>query len=165
MTARLAALGSLLVVLVAAAPTPARDGSIKLKRSIAGVKLNATEADVRLRLGAPSTKVPSELHGGWTRWIYRSRRLSVTFASDDHVWDVRTTSSRDRTATGVGVGSTERTVRRRVRGVRCRGYGGPSRYRHWRVCVDDARYRGPFTEFVLVRGRVFRVKVARGLAV
>ena len=163
--ARAAALAVVVLLGLSALPARAGNGSIKLKRSIAGVALDDTEYEVRSRHGEPSRTEPSDLHFGWTRWIYSARRLSVTFTSAGRVWDVRTTAGRDRTRRGVGVGSSERTVRRKVPGVRCQAYGGPPRYRHWRTCTDTRTYRGPFTQFILVRGRVFRVKVAKGLAV
>jgi hypothetical protein len=137
-------------------------GTIEPRKSIAGIRLGMAEAEVRALLGEPDAVKPSELHGGWTLWVYRDRQLRVTFAGG--VWDIRTTNAGDRTASGVGVGSTEREVRRAMPDVSCGPYGGPRRYRDWRTCVDR-RSRGPFTQFTLVRERVTLVTVAQGLAV
>jgi hypothetical protein len=63
-----------------------------------------------------------------------------------------------------GVGMTERRLRKTIDELHCRPYGGPPRYRRWRVCADTATYSGPFTSFTLVRGRVRYVTVAQGLA-
>lgn len=139
--------------------------SIRPGESIAGVRLGMAEARVRRVLGEPDQVRPSGLHGGWETYVYRGRRLHVTIADRARVWDVRTLSPADRTAGGVGVGSTEAEVREDLPRLRCRPYGGPRRYRTWRVCADDAPQLRPFTQFTLIRGRVAAVTVARGLAV
>jgi hypothetical protein len=140
-----------------------REAGIRPKQSIAGIQLAMRQEQVREVLGNPAAVGPSGLHGGWTMWRYRAARLRVTFDERERVWDVRTYSAAHRTAGGLGVGTTERQLRSGVR-VTCRPYGGPARYREWRVCVDAADYRGPFTSFTLVRGRVRFVTVAMGLA-
>jgi hypothetical protein len=137
---------------------------IQPKRGIAGVGLEAGADEVADVLGQPDATAPSELHGGWMKWEYRRPRLRVTLDERRTVWDVRTYSVANRTPSGVGVGSTESQVREAMRFVRCQPYGGPARYRRWRVCVDTRTYSGPFTSFTLVRGRVRYVTVARGLA-
>jgi hypothetical protein len=137
---------------------------IRLKQGIAGVRLEMTREQVSATLGRPDGVRRSELHGGWTTWVYRRPRTRVTFDAGDLVWDVRTYSRDPRAPGGVGVGSSEREVRRALPSVRCRPYGGPARYREWRVCSDTRVYSGPFTTFTLVRGRVAHVTVARGLA-
>ena len=137
---------------------------IEPRRAIAGIRLDVSADEVGDVLGKPDATAPSELHGGWVTWEYRDSHLRVTLDERRHVWDVRTYSAADRTPTGVGVGSTEREVGEAMRFVRCEPYGGPARYRRWRVCVDTRTYRGPFTSFTLVSGRVRYVTVARGLA-
>lgn len=150
----------------AAEPPPDRRGetSIEPKTSIAGVRLGASTNDVEALLGTPTTTRPSELHGGWVEWRYRSLRLRVTLDQSRHVWSVRTASRAHRTAGGAGVGLREQQLRNAMAGLRCQPYGGPRRYRHWRVCADTSTYSGPFTSFTLVRGRVRYVTVAQGLA-
>lgn len=131
---------------------------------MAGVRLGATAAQVRQLLGRPDAVRPSELHGGWTRIVYRSRRLHVTIEERGRVWDVRSLSPADRTAEGVGVGSRERQVRDALPELSCRRWGGSGPRRIWRVCADGPSPGRPFTEFTLIRDRVVMVKVARGLA-
>ena len=145
-----------------AEPSHEQVGTIEPNKSIGGVRLGMAQAEVRALLGEPDTVEASELHGGWTLWVYSDRRLRVTF--EERVWDVRTTHPGDRTADGVGVGSAEREVRRAMPVVNCGPYGGPARYRDWRICVDTRGRRGPFTQFTLIRGRVTLVTVAQGLA-
>jgi hypothetical protein len=145
-----------------AGPSREQGGAIEPKQSIGGVRLGMAEAEVRALLGEPDAVKPSELHGGWTLWVYRDRRLRVTF--EERVWDIRTTHPGDRTESGVGVGSTEREVQTAMPDVTCAPYGGPPRYRDWRTCVDTRGRRGPFTQFTLIRGRVTLVTVAQGLA-
>jgi hypothetical protein len=145
-------------------PDPGPNTVIAPKRSIAGVRLGEAAKDVEGRLGKPDATAPSELHGGWEEWRYRRLRLRVTLADQRQVWSVRTYSAAHRTPGGVGVGSSERRLRTATSGLHCQPYGGPRRFRRWRVCADTATYSGPFTSFTLVRGRVRYVTVAQGLA-
>lgn len=153
------AVGSLVLVAI-----PVQAGaSVDPQRSIAGVRLGMQAQELREVLGDPAATKPSPLHGGWTQWVYPGRRLRINLTERGDVWDVSTTSRRERTSAGVGVGSRERTLRRRHR-VRCRKYGGRSPLRNDLVCVDRLRHDGPFTTYRLRDGRVIRVTVARGLA-
>lgn len=145
-----------------ARPASAQPG-IEPRRGIAGARLGMTRDAVEARLGPPVDIQASELHGGWTKATYRTPRMRVTFNGVDRVWDVRTYDRASRAPGGVGVGSTERRLRKALR-LRCRPYGGPARYRAWRVCTDTAAHDGPFTDFTLVHGRVRYVTVAAGLA-
>jgi hypothetical protein len=145
-----------------AAPGPAT--VIEPERSIAGVRLASTAADLEARLGKPDVTTASPLHGGWVEWRYPRARLRVTLDGGRRVWSVRTYSPAHRTATGAGVGLTERRLRDAMHGLSCQPHGGSRRYRRWRVCADTQTYGGPFTSFTLVRGRVRYVTVAQGLA-
>jgi hypothetical protein len=84
---------------------------IQLDRSIGGVSLGMTDGQVRETLGAPEVKRPSELHAGWTQWVYRHAGIRVTLDESDSVWDVRTVSGEYRTPSEVGVGSSEEQLR------------------------------------------------------
>jgi hypothetical protein len=71
----------------------------------------------------------------------------------DQVMGVKTTSRAQRTSSGLGVGSSERTVRARLRGERC------SPARGVRVCGLERGDR--VMDFVCRRGKVISVGVTR----
>lgn len=138
--------------------------AIQPNRSIASIEVGMSAAEVRERLGAPDDERPSELHVGWTQWVFGDAGLRVTLDETDTVWDVRTVSSKHRTPSGVGVGSTEEQLRRALSSIECRnaGAGGTGPERN---CVDTRGDSSPFTSFRLADGEtVSQVVVARGLA-
>lgn len=140
-------------------------GRIVVDRSIGPVRVGMTQAQLRAVLGEPDVMAPSELHGGWERWTYRGRRLTLTLTERGEVWDVRTRSDRYRSGRGLRVGLREREVRQRLEGVTCQAYGGPRRYRRWRVCNsrESELYR-PFTRILLIGSVAQEVRIAQGLA-
>ena len=139
---------------VAFACTAAASAVIVPQRGIAGVRLEITKAQVRAALGAPSVVVHgSNDFGSFT--VYRYRGLRVTFQGNRTVTSVFTTRVSERTAAGVGVGSTEGQVRAKVRGVRCRTESG---FRHCFVGRFLAGKR--VTDFRIKRGHVTSVTVA-----
>jgi len=78
-----------------------------------------TKAQVRARLGAPPRRRAGKNEfGRYTAFIYP--RVTLTFQSGRRVTSLRTNSRLERTAQGVGVGSTVAQVRARVSGIRCR---------------------------------------------
>lgn len=82
-----------------------------------------TKAQVRARLGRPARTVGGHNEfGGFVELVYPG--LHVTFQGRQKVTGVSTTRRSERTASGVGVGSTEAQVRARVAGVRCRSETG-----------------------------------------
>jgi hypothetical protein len=141
---------AVLAFLVTAAAVSA---TIVPQRGIAGVRLEMTKAQVRATLGAPRSAVHgSNEFGSFT--IYRYRGLRVTFQGNRRVTDVFTTRPTERTARGVGVGSTEGQVRAKVAGVRCRTESG---FRH---CFVGRFLPGRrVTDFRIKRGRVSSVHV------
>jgi hypothetical protein len=123
-----------------------------------GIELRQTVSQVRAELGPPDgiLFVNNEIIGRQRIYFYGKTR--VNFDGDERnarVIAMNTTSRRERTANGVGVGSTRRTVARRVRGVKCRIEFGVN---HCYVGTFRAGRR--VTDFLINRrGRVSRVVV------
>jgi hypothetical protein len=140
-------------VLVALAAAAGASATIVPQRGIAGVRLEMTKAQVRATLGAPRSAVHgSNEFGAFT--IFRYRGLRVTFQGNRRVTDVFTTRTTEKTARGVGVGSTESQVRTKVAGVRCRTESG---FRH---CFVGRFLPGRrVTDFRIRSGRVSSVHV------
>lgn len=154
MTGRIATFAALTATAALALPASAA-ALVQLDRGIAGVRLGNTVAQVRAALGRPS-KVRTgrnefgrfrrdELRGGITVLYQGGRRVSA-------VWTV---GLGDRTARGVGVGSTEEEVRTRVPGVRCATVGG------FRSCHTGRLRPGRrVTDFEIRNGKVTRIAVS-----
>jgi len=143
------------VAVVAAAlalPAPA-PALIVPQRSIAGVRLGMSEARVRAVAGRPDHVLSARNQfGRYKVFLYRARQLQVIFQGGGGATSVATESRRERTRTHVGVGSTERAVRRGVRGVHCATVAGT------RTChVGTLRAGRRVTDFLMRRGRVVRV--------
>ena len=97
---------------------------IQLDRGIAGARLENTKAQVKRALGQPKRIVnDTNDFGQFTEFQYAGR-IRVVFQGGNTVTSVTTRGLGDRTARGVGVGSTRRQVRNRVPGVTCRNVGG-----------------------------------------
>ena len=151
MRARLAVLVvALVAALTATSAAPAR---IVVQKGIAGVHLGMARAKVIALLGQPpKTRSGSNVFGRWTELVYP--RATVSFQSGRRVTGIRTTSRRERTARGVGPGSTEAQVRARVAGIRCRSEGT---FRH---CFVGRFLPGKVvTDFQIRRGRVASVLI------
>ena len=150
-TARLAVLVT--IVGLALVATPVASPRIVVQKSIAGVALGTTKAQVRAKLGRPAgVRTGSNVFGRWTEFVYP--RVTVNFQSGSRATSLRTSSTRERTAGGVGPGSTEAQVRARVAGVRCRTESG---FRHcWVGRFLPGRV---VTDFRIRRGRVASVLV------
>ncbi|MFL6067410.1 MAG: hypothetical protein ACJ74N_06695 [Gaiellaceae bacterium] len=96
---------------------------IVVQRSIGGVKLQMTKAQVRAKLGRPMrVHVGSNEFGTFVEKVYK--RVTVTFQSGDRVTNVSTTSPLEQTASGVGVGSTKSQVKTKVPNVTCKNESG-----------------------------------------
>jgi hypothetical protein len=146
---------TVLLPLVVAAPASAL---IQVDKGIAGARLGNTKAEVRAALGRPAaiTNGTNDF-GPFTTYRYRGGVL-VNFQGRTSVTSVSTGGRGDRTARGVGVGSRESTVRRRVRGVRCETVAG------FRSCHTHKFRAGQVvTDFLIKRGKVTRVTVGRVL--
>jgi hypothetical protein len=140
-------------LLVALACAAVASATIVPQRSIAGVRLGMTKAQVRATLGAPRRAVhDSNEFGSFTEFRYRG--LRVTFQGDRRVTNLFTTRRTERTARGIGVGSTESQVEAKVAGVRCRTESG---FRH---CFVGRFLPGRrITDFRIRSGRVSSVDV------
>jgi hypothetical protein len=140
------------VVAALAASTQAA-AKIVVQRGIAGVNLQMTKAQVRATLGRPQrARAGTNDFGTFREMIYR--RVTVTFQSGPQVTAVRTTSPLERTARGVGVGSTKAQVTARVHNVTCRNESG---FKH---CFVGKFLPGrTVTDFRLRNGRVSSVTI------
>jgi hypothetical protein len=141
------------VCAVALAWAAAASAVIVPQRSIAGVRLGMTKAQLRATLGAPkrATHGTNEF-GAFT--VFRYRGLSVTFQGNQTATNLLTSRPTERTVRDVGVGSTEAEVRAKVAGVRCRTEGT---FRH---CFVGRFLPGRrITDFRIRHGRVSGVDI------
>ena len=152
---RILAILGVLAPLVAAAPASAL---VQVDKGIAGARLGNSPAQVRAALGRPaSVRNGTNDFGPFTTFRYRGG-ISVNFQGRTSVTSVSTNGRGDRTARGVGVGSRESTVRRRVRGVRCETVAGI------RSChTHEFRIGQVVTDFLIKHGKVTRVTIGRVL--
>lgn len=130
-----------------------------VNRSMGGIKWDATKAQVRRAVGKPRKK---ESDHGLSSWEYR--HISVSFSSlslsgerkKATVINLNTKSKKIRTKKGIGVGSTMRQVKRRVRGEDC--FGVPPA----EVCLVSARKSGHgSTRFEIRKGKVYMINISR----
>jgi hypothetical protein len=147
---RTTALLGCLLFFVLAAPATAM---IQLDRGIAGARLGATRAAVRAALGSPTKVIGgSNDFGPFVRYTYRGG-LRVFFQGKTRVTSVFTSGLGDRTASGVGVGSTEAAADA-LSGVKCETIAGV------RSCHTGSFLPGRrVTDFRIVSGKVASVSV------
>ena len=123
------------------------------QRSIGGVAIGTSQAKVRATLGKP----PRVQHGAnefgpFTTFLYRG--YTVHFQGNSAVTQVDTSLVKERTASGVGVGSTRAQVRAGVKGVKCEG---PASAGH---CYVGKFLPGAHvTDFFVRNGKVWHVIV------
>jgi len=136
---------------------PAASALIQIDRGIAGARIGNTKAQVRTALGTP-TRVRNATNefGPFTVFRYRGG-IRVTFQGRTTVTAVSTTGLGDRTARGVGVGSTGQAVRQRVPGVTCEPVPGGRRF----CQTGEGRPGQRITAFFIRNGRVTSVTVGR----
>ena len=134
---------------------PAAPALIQVDQGIAGARLGNTRDDVRTALGRPAAiRRGTNEFGPWLQYRYAGG-IRVFFQGRREVTAVTTTGRGDRTARGVGVGSTEARVAARVPGVTCETIAG-SRSCH----TGDFEPGATITDFAIRGGRVSRVTVA-----
>jgi hypothetical protein len=81
-----------------------------------GVSLGNTLKQARQKLGRPNEVDHS---GATTTWFYSERGLYIDFSRNNRVHDLETDGFSQRTASGVGVGSSETALMRLMPGVHC----------------------------------------------
>ena len=130
----------------------------QVDRGIAGARLGNSRAEVRAALGAPaSSRSGTNDFGPFLQWRFKGG-ITVLFQGRREVSTVTTTGRGDRTARGVGVGSSEAAVKARVRGVRCETSFGVRSCHTGRFTVGEI-----VTDFFIRNGRVTRVSIGRVL--
>ena len=129
---------------------------IQVDRGISGVRLTNSQAEVRAALGKPRQVIRDRnIFGPTLTFRYRGG-ITVFFQGRRNVTAVFTTGRGDRTARGVGVGSSEAAVRRKVRGVRCETTFGTRSCHTGRFTVGEV-----ITDFLIRNGKVTRVSIGR----
>jgi hypothetical protein len=134
------------------------DALVVPQRSIKGVHLGWTKHQVRSKLGTPDRIVTRRNEITGRDVGYRYGLTEITFAANiDAVSAISTTSRRERTSRGIGVGSSATRVAARVPHVRCRREFG---LHHCSVGVF--RIGRTVTDFLLDhRARVKRITLGR----
>ena len=137
---------TLVLVLVGAvlALPAAATATIRPQKGMSGVSLGMTKAQVQAKLGRP-------IGTGGGRYYYA--RVWVGFRLG-RVVEITTTRSSERTASGVGVDSSEAQVRRAYPSVTCGPSGG---FRKCRLGSGSPGTRA--TDFLLGRGKVLQVSI------
>jgi hypothetical protein len=144
------------MTLLALAFAPAAEAAIQLDRGIAGARLGNSRADVRKALGTPTkTSQGTNDFGRWVSYRYPGK-ITVFFQGRERVSSVRTAGLGDRTAEGIGVGSTENELTRSVKGLECEDVGANLRTCHTGEFLPGRRV----TDFRLSNGKVESVTVA-----
>jgi hypothetical protein len=110
-----------LVLLLAAAPARA---VIRPQKGMAGVRLGMTQTQMRNVLGTPvRTRQGQNDFGPFTQFVY-PHSITVTFQGNRRVTGISTRGRTEKTARGVGVGSSETAVKTKVGHVRCETIAG-----------------------------------------
>lgn len=127
---------------------------VQIDKGIAGVRLGNTVAQVHAALGRPARVANGANDFGRFRQETYRGGIVVFFQGARSVTSVVTTGLGDRTAKGIGIGSTEAAVRANVPGVRCETTLGA------RSCHTHSFTAGRrVTDFFIRNGRVTRVTV------
>jgi hypothetical protein len=122
---------------------------------MAGVKLGMSKATVKSALGNPLAVVHgTNEFGPYTQFRY-PHRVVVIFQGNANVTALETRGTFERTASGLGVGSTKAQVKAKLVGEHCVSFSGGS------LCQLGGQNPGDRgTTFFFHGGRVLRVTVA-----
>ncbi|HEX8068173.1 MAG TPA: hypothetical protein VF520_16780 [Thermoleophilaceae bacterium] len=150
---RLRPVPALAAAVLLAAPSQAA-ALIQVDQGIGGARIGNSQKEVKTALGDPDlVKTGSNDFGAFTQFYYAGG-LRIFFQGDKEVTSATTVGTGDRTAKGIGVGSTEKSVKKKVPGVKCETSVGV------RSCHTNEFEPGQrVTDFVLKSGRVVRVTV------
>ncbi len=134
--------------------TPIASATIVPQRSMAGISLGMSRMQVTRLAGKPlRAEHRSNEFGSLSRLVYAGS-ITVDFQGNRTVTAISTTGRRERTARGLGVGSTRADVQRLVPGIRCETTAG---FAHCYVGRFEPGRR--VTDFRLSYGVVTRVTV------
>lgn len=142
------------ICLAAATVAGAASAAIVPGRGIQGVNLGMTQAQVRRALGKPVSVVHGRNDLGRFTTL-RFKGYSATFQPTSRLTYISTTSRRERTGRGVGVGSTYERLRRSHPRVTCDGTA-PATGACWLGVWQPGRR---ITVFSFDKGLVERVSV------
>ena len=119
---------------------------------IGDVRLSMSEAEVTSVLGEPTSKAEAR-NAQAVNLRYRRQKIDVVLhREEDRVVGVATTSRAERTSSGLGVGSSTRVLRAKLRGEKC----GSAR----ETTVCSVERAGRVMDFVIRGGRVVSVAVS-----
>jgi hypothetical protein len=135
---------------LAAGPASAE---IRVQQGIAGVRLGMTEGKVRAALGRPGAITLTSSTVRLKNLIYASGTTVSIFRSTGRVVNIDTIDRRQRTASGVGVGSKKVEIRAGIRQVNC----PVAEPKICRVGVLEAGRVS--TDFLFRKGKVWRVNI------
>ena len=150
-----------LLVLALAAPAGA---VIVPGKGMAGVQLQDCQEEVIGVLGPPDKTFGKEdVFGFVSTYTYVQRGLKLDFRRGPGeclvLSSIRTTKTAERTKEGVGKGTKQKALRRKLKGEKCRRFRRPKRIR---ICwLGSFTPSKPITEFRIdSKGRVNNVRVA-----
>lgn len=156
---RVTILRAVLLTLAVSLSLPAAAGAtIVPQKGMKGVRLGMTVEQVRDELGAPSRSavVRHEIIGKVRELRYGLTVMTFGGTNDNAELNaISTTSTTERLANGIGVGSTRAAVARKVKGVRCEVVSG---FDH--CSIGAFRAGRTVTDFhISKKGRVKRIVV------
>ena len=142
---------ALVVAITALAPAASAHASFRVNRSMSGIELGMSRAEVRDRLGGPARR---ELGPDFVSWRYRRPPIELTFKPN--VITLFTRSAFVRGPRDIGVGTHERRLERVLgRRLRCQSAEGQ------RLCVVGGFETGRrSTVFVMRRRQIASVTIS-----